>query len=787
MIGVGRRTAPPATAPPEVLSLFDTRGVARPIPVDSAGGARSRPRRLIGLVSSHVRTPLLRNGYALVLSSLATSALGMVFWIVAARRYDTAAVGRSSAVLAIASLVANLATWGMTNGLVRFLPVAGASRRVMLRVTYLVTVLSAVVLTTALALVGQRWVPELGNLGREPLRLVWLVVATAGWAVFVLQDAALVGLRRAPWVPIENSLFGVAKIALLVALSTAMPVYGPFVAFTAPALPIVVALNLWLFRRLRRETTEPGAPLSVAAVARFAAGEWVSWVALLVTVNTLPLLVSARLGEKDTAYYYLAWQIAYALQLIASGTGLSLLAEGAANRGVLAANSRRVLRQTSFLILPMAAVLAVAAPLVLSVFGADYAAEGTTTLRLLLLSGLPASLTSLVIASERVRRNLRLVVTVHLAQAVLVLALSAALVDRFGIVGVGAAWVVSQTALAAVLWVTHLGPLLAGDSPAGAVRELRTVLRERGVLPARAKALDRSARRSRATNRGWATFDLHGSPVQLRWCPAGDPALAATVTVLDSLRPVLSAELAGQLGLPRLLAAGRQGTLDYLLVSAPQGRPFRAQHATVSEITLIASEAVAPLHQLTARRVVVGHAELDRWVYRPVALLTGAPPAHPDHPLAELIGELVRDLEGRTVTVSWIHGDLVADNLRLALTGTQPAALSVSLAGWERAGDGALPDVDLALAQLLATAEAEHLDLLAVLDQQLTLRRPGPVARRANPDLAQRTVLLLAGIRYLAGNAALGVRQPPRLTQLLEKLIAPEGDAPPALPRGSSA
>ena len=98
----------------------------------------------------------------------------------------------------------------------------------------------------------------------------------------MLQDAALVGVRRAHWVPIENSLFGLAKIALLVLLSAAMPVYGPFVAFTAPALPIVVGLNLWLFHRLRQERADATGPLTVGSVARFAGGEWVSWVALLV-------------------------------------------------------------------------------------------------------------------------------------------------------------------------------------------------------------------------------------------------------------------------------------------------------------------------------------------------------------------------------------------------------------------------------------------------------------------------------------------------------------------------
>ena len=41
------------------------------------------------------------------------------------------------------------------------------------------------------------------------------------WALFTLQDGALIGLRSARWVTLENALFGVAKIALLLPLATA--------------------------------------------------------------------------------------------------------------------------------------------------------------------------------------------------------------------------------------------------------------------------------------------------------------------------------------------------------------------------------------------------------------------------------------------------------------------------------------------------------------------------------------------------------------------------------------
>ena len=39
------------------------------------------------------------------------------------------------------------------------------------------------------------------------------------WCVFSLQDAVLTGMRQAVWLPLENGVYGLAKIGLLVALA----------------------------------------------------------------------------------------------------------------------------------------------------------------------------------------------------------------------------------------------------------------------------------------------------------------------------------------------------------------------------------------------------------------------------------------------------------------------------------------------------------------------------------------------------------------------------------------
>ena len=55
----------------------------------------------------------------------ATALLGFLYWILAARRYSQADVGRNAALIASMTFLANLAHLNLTNGLNRFVPTAG--------------------------------------------------------------------------------------------------------------------------------------------------------------------------------------------------------------------------------------------------------------------------------------------------------------------------------------------------------------------------------------------------------------------------------------------------------------------------------------------------------------------------------------------------------------------------------------------------------------------------------------------------------------------------------------
>jgi len=93
----------------------------------------------------------------------------------------------------------------------------------------------------------------------EPLAGPAFIVATIGYALFVLQDGVLTGLRRTAWVPVENAAFSVAKVGLVVLLATALPEHGVFVSWLLPVVVAVVVVGGLLFGWAipRHERIEP--------------------------------------------------------------------------------------------------------------------------------------------------------------------------------------------------------------------------------------------------------------------------------------------------------------------------------------------------------------------------------------------------------------------------------------------------------------------------------------------------------------------------------------------------
>src|SRR5262249_12666558 len=178
---------------------------------------------------------------SLIASTGMTSILGLVYWVLAARLYTVAEIGVNSALISTMMALGGIAQLNLGSVLTRFLPSIGRSSSQRLILGAYATGLLAALFSGLLFLAGvHAWAPSLRSLAASPGGAIWFTAATMIWTVFALQDSALAGLRRAIWVPIENTLYALAKIVLLLFFADSeWRAWGPFASWTLPLLAAV--------------------------------------------------------------------------------------------------------------------------------------------------------------------------------------------------------------------------------------------------------------------------------------------------------------------------------------------------------------------------------------------------------------------------------------------------------------------------------------------------------------------------------------------------------------------
>ena len=414
--------------------------------------------------SSHFRTPLYRNGYALMASTVATSGLGIVYWFVAARAYPAAVLGINSAVIAAMSFLAGAAMLFLDGALIRFLPQAGMATPRMIAYSYLVSSVAAALMASVFLAGAQVWSPGLAFLRNDPWLFLGFVIGTMVICIFTEQDGALTGLRQATWVPLENASYSLLKIVLLLVFVKILPVYGILASFTIPAGLLIVMITLLLFGRLAprhiQELSAAGRPLKLSKITRYTSSNYFGYLLNSAYLMLPPVIVLQLAGDRASAYFYLPWIIANSLRLFAANMSSSLVVEGVIDVEKAVVYFRKSLLNMLRLLIPLVGFLYFLGPWILGMFGHDYSTEGLALFRLLLLGTFPGAVVVLFIGLSRILNRLVQTIMIQAVIATLMLSLSYFLLPRIGIAGVGWAYLASHTFVVILIAATQYKLLL---------------------------------------------------------------------------------------------------------------------------------------------------------------------------------------------------------------------------------------------------------------------------------------------------------------------------------------
>lgn len=533
--------------------------------------------------------PVVRRASALMMSTVASAALGFAFWLVAARFLPAHTVGLGAALVSSMTLLASVAQLNLASLYARFLPTAGPRSRSL--------VLGGAAAAAATGVVGA---VVFAALGQDTGQWPWLFgLAVVASALHFIADGVLNGLGRAAAVPVRTVAASAGKLALLAGLGIAgVHLSGEHVllVWTLPVV-VVVAATAWVVLRRLVPAHSRGAsePIDRRELVRFAGAEYVNAIVTNLVSFLPPVLVTAAVGADQGAYFYLPWLIGVSVTTMLWNIVTSYVATAS---GTLSAEERwrhlgRAVRLGAVVALGGAAVLAAGATPLLWLLGPAYAEHGATALRLIGAT-LPFTAVGLLFAALRfMRKRLWLLTLLQAGAGALFLGGTVATVARFGIVAPAGAYLVAQALLALLV-----APFLVRD-----LRALRPAAP--AAPPGSAPAPDAGASGSGRAGRA------------ARWLgrlPAVDPVVLLILTlgvfVGSSALAAWTAwwHPAGVALLTALVAAGGGALWVWQRRPRPRRGDFRADRVRPGLLAHAATLAVA----LAAWLVSLAHTDVTR-------------------------------------------------------------------------------------------------------------------------------------------------------------------------------
>jgi O-antigen/teichoic acid export membrane protein/aminoglycoside phosphotransferase len=647
-----------------------------------------------------------RNTASLVASSAITSAIGVVFWVVAARLFDADEVGVGAATITAITMVGNLSTLGCRNALIRFIPAAGRATGRFVATVYAVCAAAAILGAVVFAEGTRWWAGELAFVRESPLTIAAFALFAAVWTLFVLQDAVLTGLRAAAWVPIENAAYAAAKLVLIVVLA-AFPTWAFGIAWTVPAFVTLVPMTLLVRHRAASEATRLTPVQHVfsrRSIVRFAVGEQTSDVMRTLGAELVVLIVLHRRGPEASAPFFMAAAITATLAAFAANIAGAFTAEAAARPTDETTLLRRSAAHAGRVLVPAALATSLLAPWIMGAFGPSYREAGGTLLRVLALGAVPQAVIALGVAVARLRRRMVLANTIFAGVAAGPV-LGALLVSRTSdLARIGVVAVAAQVVVASVLLSTILRPLVTlgpGGRAGARLVALRTRVRHarRSRQVAAVLAEIEAGRAERLAPRRVLRSDndvavvlveRKESPVVIK-VALSRAAAKGLRRHADALEALHSSGASRLDNVPRVIERGGSQDHAHVIETARPGRaPIVADHRT-GHATL---EALRTIHELTVRYEPVDEDLLATLVDRPIdVLLADARLSVHRHALLDLRERLRASLGGRHVHTARTHGDCWTGNFLVTRDqGSTPVVTGII--DWEDSEARGLADLD---------------------------------------------------------------------------------------------
>jgi hypothetical protein len=327
----------------------------------------------------------------------------------------------------------------------RFLPEPGAPRERMINAALGLAGLSTLLLATLFLLGLPLWAAELGQLSSSWRAIAIFLGSCLAFSLAQLLDKVFIALEAAHIILARTVLASSLRLLALLALYR----MGELALILSLGISALASLASALLHFLPQRVAGYRARLS-ASPAPFAGklgytlGNHLAVLLWGAPALLYPMLVVAVLDAEASAYFYTSWMLANVLFIIPAAISTSLVARAASQQAGGERLFVRATARTLLLLLPCVGLMLLGQRSLLRIFGERYSVGGGPVTLYLLLSSIPYTANSFIVAYYRYHQATGRLLAISTAVIALCFLLSAYLASSYQLAGIGMGWLAGQ-------------------------------------------------------------------------------------------------------------------------------------------------------------------------------------------------------------------------------------------------------------------------------------------------------------------------------------------------------
>ena len=402
---------------------------------------------------------LVLNSFYLMATTVTMACFGFVFWFLVAKLYTSDQVGVASTLVAAMNFITYVALLGFNTTFIRFLPTS-KKRSKQIDTGLILVMIAGLLISLGYALIASHYTPDLRVLTHHWYYTLGFALLVAFYSVNLLTDSIYVAYRSTKYKLLFSGIIAGTLQLLFAFMLHPMRSFGIFASYGIAGF---VAMLLSILLLITKFSYKPRFVIdgeTLKEVVSYSSSNYVANLLNILPTMLLPMIIINKLGASAAGYFYLAFMMGTLLFTIAYAVSQTMFAEGSYNSQHLFDLLKKSLKIVFAVMVPASLIMAIFGPIVLQLYGKEYAEGARSTVIILAATGPFVAIYILGGTLLRILKRTRALIVTNAVYIVTICGLAFAWASR-GLAWVAFAWLLGHviTSLLLVAYF-YLHPVL---------------------------------------------------------------------------------------------------------------------------------------------------------------------------------------------------------------------------------------------------------------------------------------------------------------------------------------